>query len=1793
MAEDTSVGLQSRSTSPVTNLSSSHSPFSDGQIESISRRHCFVASTVTPVDAAGIRVLLVPVGPVRQEKMLHWANAIAQFSRLQISDILPYVDSVLATKYSNSARNSEGGGIGGGMDTEGELRFLFSVNDSEDHEYLEGIQTYRQILGVIGIIDCQLCDNIAGCYEEFLHVLAQNTTAVAYKCLAFDPLLDQPDDLPGVTVIPNVGGSLLFYLQTLLCDFAGTMVTALNLMAKSIEDRADLQSPLGESSVLSPLNGSSVSLDKDATSPTTSILPEIRNSRSSIHETSSAAAYTMTHRISTFNNYSRRQSTQSLPTSDSGGAQGDLPNEPLDHGRYGGEMDRDAVATTIDKPGPSQPNLSPSSSTFASSMRERRKVGNGSGAGGASDSVGVGRLKKLQGDLYLMSGRLSEACAAYSASISSNRAFNDYLWQAVAMEGYCAALLQLCQRPSERRLVSAFLSTKPKTSVSEPSFSLANIRASMIISSQQTAQAGTTTKAASAADNSATKKNNTGSTGTEGLQNKAMGLAEVLGEIGELFGQIPLLYEKCYSFAPLLHAEACIREALVLLSTRESFLHDSDKALDTLLQINRLYPQTVDKSVQTTRDVVANARSIPLRAVINDWLQRGWSSSYSSLALSDQLEMSSEISSMFRSLGYSRKSFFFLRQFLLMAIPVLLRTSSAGQAGNDRNNSAPSTPVRPSESPGNGYSAMSTLVDGASAFAAVSAAAAAATTSASFPGANGAPWQTMQMQQLSVNTPGNARTSFESGKTSNSDPNATAGYLPSSFNTAYKEWVARSRPTLRQAVIVCLDALVYSFSTGVSQASIANQKRTLKGSRSSLQEGWLSIQVDAIRECLSIAEALPSYPHAIAAGFRLVSCLNELSATASDLQRRELLEEQHMVRNYLHRTIALYHQRYHFDPALLKNRTNSYEYLAIQTTGSSSSLPQVVGRDASVVGGVLDSLLVGIQFCTFPENAALILTSNKESKPQTAAPSLFLHNPSAQLHGDVPPLLAAHEDAYFVATLSNPFSFALQLTEVELISTISPAGSSNTQEENNSERNPLNLVSSDRIKADRVNCIIPPGGQGQVLLKIIPGIAGLLKVKGVSLSLFQHLSVQCLLAEEKEGDAKQRVRERPLKQRLEAERNSLLGLDKPLPDSPSVRLSVMNAGHLLSTTVVSPLPKLSVIESSLAREESLSLYEGESRVVKLTLVNGSSVATAERFSITFEPLSDDKKAGDDSVAGLRMCDLVDAAFSYMRGSETTSIGPRRTYCLQVRVSGITGLNGGEVVIRYGNSNTPDWSRELRWPLLVSVSRLLIPAKEKNNGSKTKYTSLPPYIARSLSSNSDIRTSASKELTGMLRDLYLTIESSTSRHSVSIQEPFYLAEINVCNMGSADVQLTVETDLSGDQCSETETLHIGTAPKKSSRLVKSLDANLPGHRSLTRVVVPFRRACLDSAVVSSPMPGIEANGGPDKGIFYSWRTSLVDEQQKKQQDSVSEEQWVHSNGSRGKRRQFVLSKTAELSEIQLSMRREIYWYQLEIARRVRMRWVCRQSGRHGYIDPRQFFDIGEHELDIIRPKELHMEIAVNNALAQRVDWGILQANCAIGEQSKLEFTLTNTSTSNLDVDFSICVISDPNAYAGGHQNDYKGTEDEHSAFVSDAYYYHPDSSFNIDAVAAASINLNFTSSLVDSRAGFGNGRFIFRTASGGLGTDQNVPVKDKQRDYATDSLLVPLPSYSRGLAFDDIHGIQLPTLAPNATRSLELPIYILRSGRYQLEYKVSKRPPERGSRNMAVDLVQDVLIIDTT
>ena len=61
------------------------------------------------------------------------------------------------------------------------------------------------------------------CYWKLIHSINQYPTALTHRCFAFDPSEHQPDDTKGLIMIPTVG-NMGFYMSTMICDFASTIL---------------------------------------------------------------------------------------------------------------------------------------------------------------------------------------------------------------------------------------------------------------------------------------------------------------------------------------------------------------------------------------------------------------------------------------------------------------------------------------------------------------------------------------------------------------------------------------------------------------------------------------------------------------------------------------------------------------------------------------------------------------------------------------------------------------------------------------------------------------------------------------------------------------------------------------------------------------------------------------------------------------------------------------------------------------------------------------------------------------------------------------------------------------------------------------------------------------------------------------------------------------------------------------------------------------------------------------------------------------------------------------------------------------------------------------------------------------------------------------------------------------------------------------------------------------------------------------------------------------------------------
>ncbi|KAF8946106.1 hypothetical protein BGZ47_001308 [Haplosporangium gracile] len=185
------------------------------------------------IAAARIRVLLVPVGPIKKATFERHVKMLRQHNSVKLEEVW------MGPRTENSFFSQN-------VPHEGQLYFQFVTSYNGEHQYLEEFQMHRRVFGVIGIMDCQEWPdgNMTAGYQHFQLLLNKYPSAVANQCFAFDPSEQHPDDLRGggVIMIPNVGNTSS-YLRVLICDLTRTILTEFENIAAAIGKRQDIESP--------------------------------------------------------------------------------------------------------------------------------------------------------------------------------------------------------------------------------------------------------------------------------------------------------------------------------------------------------------------------------------------------------------------------------------------------------------------------------------------------------------------------------------------------------------------------------------------------------------------------------------------------------------------------------------------------------------------------------------------------------------------------------------------------------------------------------------------------------------------------------------------------------------------------------------------------------------------------------------------------------------------------------------------------------------------------------------------------------------------------------------------------------------------------------------------------------------------------------------------------------------------------------------------------------------------------------------------------------------------------------------------------------------------------------------------------------------------------------------------------------------------------------------------------------------------------------------------------------------
>ncbi|KAI8907040.1 TRAPP II complex [Powellomyces hirtus] len=214
-----------------------------------------------------IRVLLVPIHPIRRDTFRKYVDIISEFSVVPVTDLTKPDSTRAQSKYTQQM-----------YEHDGYLRMNYVTFYDKEHAPLEEMQPWRQIVAVIGVMHCQQVPSIGEGFKRFQHILSRYPAVLASRCFAFEPTEQQADDTRGCIMIPDDPKKLSFYLQTQVNDLANELLIAFGNMAAHAEKRPMINGPIMSSPLALP-SGSATS------SPMTAIA-----SPSALHAGSSTAS---------------------------------------------------------------------------------------------------------------------------------------------------------------------------------------------------------------------------------------------------------------------------------------------------------------------------------------------------------------------------------------------------------------------------------------------------------------------------------------------------------------------------------------------------------------------------------------------------------------------------------------------------------------------------------------------------------------------------------------------------------------------------------------------------------------------------------------------------------------------------------------------------------------------------------------------------------------------------------------------------------------------------------------------------------------------------------------------------------------------------------------------------------------------------------------------------------------------------------------------------------------------------------------------------------------------------------------------------------------------------------------------------------------------------------------------------------------------------------------------------------------------------------------------------------------
>ncbi|WRT67660.1 uncharacterized protein IL334_004632 [Kwoniella shivajii] len=641
--------------------------------------------------------------------------------------------------------------------------------------------------------------------------------------------------------------------------------------------------------------------------------------------------------------------------------------------------------------------------------------------------------------------------------------------------------------------------------------------------------------------------------------------------------------------------------------------------------------------------------------------------------------------------------------------------------------------------------------------------------------------------------------------------------------------------------------------------------------RENLKFGWPELQVEFIKEGIAITEALPDHPSII----RL--CLSALRNLSGYLN-----PQSQAVLNRMYPTSLATCRRRGID----------------------------IGQIPWWVGG---KLVLSVEIASLPPNKFPIEHSKDEIIVKEGKKDPFLYNPRLKAAEAGKTILVANEQVDIFVTVRNPFAFDLEVQDLSILTTGVPFITS-----------PLPLT----LPATSVQTVRVTGHSP---------VPGSMSVKGISIRLTDGSSTEILIPI---IDSKEKDKRDKRKSRLKADLSKIKrqGIDARYAliekSKDAQRDSIEEGGKWLECKVVEELPLAWIKRTSLTHG-TVMLYHGESSIIRITIVNSSSVP------IDFIKLTFDDSTSRDSQAIIQEGELTpeqayEIEFDQLNKPVFTwekehhdqiDIQPGGRMNINVKCLGKVGCTDGMIRIDYGNLNQRIRARSLS--INDSGSSQI---EGDGDLSKTFYTRqitfpvlFTVYHTIDCHSLDLIRLGSSDvspvalnnvKINGLLRPRLERLPSTSAVSEECLRnilndendDDHCLLALSVRNVYG--VPFGVSLQRKGDEAVE------------CTRLVP------PG--ATERMILPLPRKSISQSLLSRPIPSLSS-------------------------------------------KQYIVDKEKK-SDDRLKKERELFWYREELLNSIKAIWTEPGSNRSGELNLRTQY-LSSSLLDIIRSDQIEIKLAL--------------------------------------------------------------------------------------------------------------------------------------------------------------------------------------------------------------------------